>query len=249
MSATEISNNPWDPKGVFLRLSKERKVLLMAIAKKLGYEESPHKALAAYIASSKLNEEHQIVEHLSEFSDGFPALDALRQNIDQRFETLAASTINSQIRIEALVAGLDKALATVLELLDAARPGPEAAISMAMWLGTAEEQFGLPIRRLALTRAAWIETKIDRESKGKVSMAFDADMLNIDGRAVQASTGARVEIVGIDPTGPLCVAISASPLRHIFFACQATQDGTWRATAFHADEAGAVGAQLESMEF
>ncbi len=241
MSTSEAKPNSWDQRGIYLRLSKQRKGLLLKIAKDMGEESTPHRALSAYL------EAYRDRDHLACHDDvlGAADLNDLRSDIGQRFDGLEQTVDLMEARLADLLTQLGNAL-TPLSSLAAAGDALPLCERLAEWLERVQRERNLPIARLALVRATWRATTAGEGAGAPVTLEFNTELLNIDGQPLKALVPGHVRIEALAPAMTLAAHVHAAPTAVIVLTCQPAIAGRWNITAFRVDTHGALGEQFAS---
>lgn len=242
MEASEQSNKPslWESRGVYLQLNPKRKARLREIARSRGIEDSPLKALAAYLDEAQDGTRGSLkatefdtagdIEDLRSLLCG--RIDRLEQSIGQIHHLVKESASSNP--------GMEPALAAPMkeDILSYEAP------SLFAWLDSPMAEGGLEVYSLALLQARWIATKADAREISKVAFEFIVEALHIDGCAVDDSYEMRVVLANMDPQSPLATSIAQSPFKAIHLVCKKNSRGAWHIATFQENNAVALGEQL-----
>lgn len=243
--------DPWSQRGIYIRLSKQRKAALLRVAASSGHSENPHQALSACIDSAaraldieELRGEMDEQRSLTDFSED---ADALASRLDDMNASLARIEIAVDSRLDALEAALSPLVN--LDGLAGAREmarGRPSARAMESWLNSVRVADGGSRDSMALVEAHWAGTRPD-PCGGSVAILFDVHLMN----AADADSAimAEVEIPDIDPAEAMAHHIALAPFRPFIFACQKSRsDDTWIATLFPKGENGQLGESIGSRQ-
>jgi hypothetical protein len=207
------AKDPWNRAGVYVRLTKRRKARLREIAKELGCDDSPHQAIAARIESAGVT-----APALGPDLDG-AAMD--------RIDGLSIAVASLEERMASMIGQLGEALSPLVEAVAPAEllPSPASA-----WLANVRSSTGAAVAKLALARMAWTATQSGPD--GRLSMEFDADLVNIDGLPAKASAPVSIRLDGIDPHSRFAHEVHSKGGHRIVLACQPAASGRWTLAAF-----------------
>lgn len=222
MDAAANRPDPWAAQGIYVRLSRERKRHLLAIAKEVGHLESPVRALAAHIEMSGA---------------------ALIANADN---PLAADDKKNTALVDNISLRLDRITAALADLSDrvADRCNPEkgkASVQlMGAWLSAACSRLKAEDAELILTKARWLRTERSDAESAQVDMDFEVDLLSIDGKPVAAAVVALARMADLPMSCPFTVDQRIKE-RSIAMVCQRAKPTGWSIAAYSLGEDGELG--------
>lgn len=235
----------WESRGVYFQLNPKRKARLREIARSRGIEDSPLKALAAYIDEAQDGPRGSPVS--TEF-DTAGDIDDLRSMLCSRLDGLEQSLeqIHQMVKEGARAEGVNKNVDMGQPLAEPIREnmisyGPP---SLFAWLDAPIEDGGLAVCSLALLQARWMATKADARELGKIAFELIVEALHVDGCAVDDSYEMRVLLANMDPQSPLATSIAQSLFHPIHLACKKNSSGGWHVATFQEKNAIALGQQL-----
>lgn len=230
--------NPWDAQGIYVRLSRERKKHLLAIAQETGHLESPIRALAAHISAAGAAIVAKADNPFLETEDHGDSLwNALFLRLDRVAAALADLTdrVTQSNPVEARKATAAFNADLAINSLTPRRP-------LGQWLSevAASDKGDAPPSILAL--ANWKAAYPSFARSSLVDLAFQAEVLSIDGRPAEPSLIETVYILAIPPSSPIA-NYSSIGTREMVFACQL--DGSaWSVSAYALGEDGGLGRQI-----
>jgi hypothetical protein len=235
----------WESRGVYFQLNPKRKERLREIARSRGIEDSPLKALAAYIDEAQ--EGPRGSPKAMEF-DTAGDIDDLRSMLCSRLDGLEQSMeqIHQMVKEGSFEVGVNKNMNMGPPL---AGPIKENMISyeppsLLAWLDAPIEDGGLAVYSLALLQARWMATKADARELGKIAFELIVEALHVDGCAVDDSYEMRVLLANMDPQSPLAASVAQSLFHPIHLACKKNSSGGWHVATFQEKNAIALGQQL-----
>ncbi|WP_139174405.1 hypothetical protein [Janthinobacterium lividum] len=244
MEASEQPNKPslWESRGVYLQLNPKRKARLREIARSRGIEESPLKALAAYLDEAQDGARGSL--KATEF-DTAGDIDDLRSLLCGRIDRLEQSIgqIHHLVMVKENASsnpGMQPALAapTKEDILSYETP------SLLAWLDSPMAEGGLEVYSLALLQACWIATRADRSALGKIALELCVEALHVDGCAVDDGAEMRVVLENMDPQCALAAGIAQAPFDPITLVCKKSAQGGWHIATFRRNNATGLGEQL-----
>lgn len=215
--------NLWESRGVYLQLNPKRKSRLREIARSRGVEESPLKALAAYLDEAQDGPDVSL--KTTEF-DTAGDIDDLRSLLCGRIDRLEQSIgqIHHLVKESASSnPGMEPALAAPMkeDILSYETP------SLLAWLDSPMAEGGLEVYSLALLQAYWIATRADGSALGKIALELSVEALHVDGCAVDDGAEMRVILENMDPQCALAAGIAQAPFDPITLVCKKNAQGGW----------------------
>lgn len=232
--------NLWESRGVYLQLNPKRKARLREIARSRGVEESPLKALAAYLDEAQDGPRGSLTA--MEF-DTASDIDDLRSLLCGRIDRLEQSIGQIHYLVKESASrnpGIEPALAapTKEDILSYEAP------SLLTWLDSPMAEGGLEVYSLALLQACWIATRADGSALGKIALELCVEALHVDGCAVDDGAEMRVVLENMDPQCALAAGIAQAPFDPITLVCKKSAQGGWHIATFRRNNATGLGEQL-----
>ena len=232
--------NLWESRGVYLQLNPKRKSRLREIARSRGVEESPLKALAAYLDEAQDGARGSLKS--TEF-DTAGDIDDLRSLLCGRIDRLEQSIgqIHHLVKESASSnPGMEPALAAPMkeDILSYETP------SLLAWLDSPMAEGGLEVYSLALLQAYWIATRADGSALGKIALELSVEALHVDGCAVDDGAEMRVILENMDPQCALAAGIAQAPFDPINLVCKKNAQGGWHIGTLQRNDATGRGEQL-----
>jgi hypothetical protein len=245
------AGDSWAREHLSLRLSKERKERLAAIAAKMAPGTTPAQCVdrAVELALAEIaafNGNPSFAKPLATSLADKPEEAPSRGKNDEILALISAN-ISAPIRdISRKVEAVYALISAASELSDPAfegNPGGGSVLALGDWLAHEAKSIGGSISKSAIVRATW-EAK-HRLSEAYVSLKLDGDLIAIDGKRVdsQLKNGAspRLLLDLIDADGPLA---SIDRLGAICLWCEPAGSDTWRVIVHGFTPSGAVGDAL-----
>lgn len=242
MKTSQKPNKPslWESRGVYLQLNPKRKARLREIARSRGVEESPLKALAAYLDEAHDGPSGSL--RATEF-DTAGDIDDLRSLLCGRIDRLEQSIGKIHYLVKESAnsnPGIEPALAapTKEDILSYEAP------SLLAWLDSPMAEGGLEVYSLALLQACWIATRADGSALGKIALELSVEPLHVDGCAVDDGAEMRVVLENMAPQCALAAGIAQAPFDPITLVCKKSAQGGWHIATFQRNNATGLGEQL-----
>lgn len=231
----------WESRGVYFQLNPKRKARLREIARSRGIEDSPLKALAAYIDEAQDGPRGSPTMEFDTASD----IDDLRSLLCGRIDSLEQSIgqIHHLVKVKESASsnpGMQPAMAapTKEDSLSYETPSLLALLDSPMAEG------GLEVYSLALLQACWIATRADGSALGKIALELCVEALHVDGCAVDDGAEMRVVLENMDPQCALAAGIAQAPFDAITLVCKKSAQGGWHIATFRRNNATGLGEQL-----
>ena len=226
--APKAQTDPWNQRGIYIRLSKHRKAALLHFAKSTENTDSPHQALAAsieYAATSTRSNDSRDQACAVNTRDDFDE-DSFFIRLRHHQESLAQISQRLESRLEALNSNLQ--LATI-QIGPLTSEHQNSATPIAAWLNSQGATTLRNVENMVLVRANWVGA-FPGDNSGCVVVIFDVKLLNA--RAT-CPPSARVQILAKNENGSLLARIAPSPLQNYVIACKKSEcDAAWLATFF-----------------
>lgn len=249
MHDSNATADGWTRGHLSLRLSKERKERLAAIAAKMAPGTTPAQSvdravelaladITAFDGNSSLAKQQDAVR-VGQMSD------APSHGKSEEILALISANFSAPIReiarkIEAVYALISAASELSDQSFAGDSVGGSAALPLAGWLAHEVQSLGRQVSRSAIVRATW-ETK-HRVSEAYVSLELDGDLIAIDGNRVdpQLKIGASPKLLldlidagsslaGIDRMGAVCLW------------CELVNADAWRVVVHAFTPSGGIG--------
>ena len=237
MDQAKDDGDPWSKRGIYVRLSKRRKELLLAHAKRLGHVDSPHRTLAALVEEMSVSGSASD-PHVLASADGTDA-DRIEVGLARIESAVASMTASMEERTADLIARLGDALAP---LGDLAHGNAAPAEPLAQWLAEIEIERGKPIQKVALMRSSWRSAKVDRD--GALDIELRAELLNVDGQPLHPPKEGLVLLAAIYGSGPFASALLTTITLPVIMACKPSGRGRWSIEAFSTMSDGTIGESI-----
>lgn len=233
----------WGQRGIYVRMSKQRKAALLRFAERSGNAESPHQALSACIehadayARSQDGSGNDKMATGGEFDDG--------NAIDARLDSLEASLARIERAVEnggGTFGRMSAMSGWFANSRDLDQFGPEA---MSTWLDAlARSQTVEPELTLLTARWAWT-APVDRNSTA-LSVAYE--MGSVDVRAAKNDPSTRIQIFTLPIDSPLLGKTVLHPKQEFVVACRrASVEGSWLVSFFPKFQNGDLGEAVLSL--
>lgn len=235
MGVSKSAAEAWETRGIYVRLSKRRKARLLEIAKELGHEDSPHRALAAYIGDPL--DSGASLTPIPRVSDrdgfaSFDGVDELRDDMNLRLDALTGTIAALEERLMDALSRIGDSLAPFQSPISVAGPSTPKPESLAAFLASAEAERGMPIARIALVQASWASTAGEHHAANAIAMGFSLVLLSVDGNPATTRASGETRISGIDACSGLAAHVHAAPFSPLIFACRPIDDAQWSVEAF-----------------
>lgn len=241
--APKAQTDPWNQRGIYIRLSKHRKAALLHFAKSTENTDSPHQALAAsieYAATSTRSNDSRDQACAVNTRDDFDE-DSFFIRLRHHQESLAQISQRLESRLEALNSNLQ--LATI-QIGPLTSEHQNIAMPLAAWLNSQEATTLGNVENMVLVRANWVGAFPCNKS-GCVVVIFDVELLNA--RAT-CPPSARVQILARNKNESLLARLAPSPLQNYVIACKKAEcDAAWLATFFPEGADGKLEESIASM--
>lgn len=225
METTVEHPDPWAVQGIYVRMSRERKKHLLAIAKEVGHLESPVRALSAHIAASGA---------------------AIIANAENALPDIAGDGAAAQDGVHSRLDRISAALADLSDRLAGASPTgewPAPVQSMEAWLGASCLAMNPQGGTFVLAKALWLRSERSATDSSAVHMDFEMDLLSVDNEPVRR---ASVGTVGISGLRASCAFATEQRIKNgpIAIACRAAKPGVWDVVAYSLDGGGELGSTI-----
>lgn len=223
--------DPWSQRGVYIRLSKQRKTTLLKIAAAAGNASNPHQALAACIDSAslaldakQLRDDTKTQMLSAEFDENADGLASRLDSMQKSFDKLELAFDEKLNLLQAALAPLAN---VSVETNFHHKTGYEAT-PLKSWLSSVPTQ-AYAHHDMLLVEGCWSGTL--PSPNGTLTVMLDVRLISTcsgDGGA-----NARVEISGVSTAEDWAINIAKSPGAIIVMACQESQmSGDWIVSFF-----------------